>query len=323
MRFIFMKRIFLSYKGQGYSHTGSYSGKARVKGILLLMILCVSTLKAQVDSNVSMYWAVPTQFNPAAAGSDSLLRISAFERTDMGQTFFIAADMPLEIGGKKQGVGVSAFRQNIDSLTSTRFGAQYAYSIKLNRKSSLTLGTQLGVINKKFDPSAMKGNSNTTIPDNINEDLIPDQDGTEFDFAFGALYQKRIARNDLYLGLSAHSTNAYYFLAGGNIPVSRTLYIVQPSLLVRATKQNTQVEATLRATYDHRFWGGVSYRYDDAVVLMLGADIQHFRIGYAYDVGLSGLAKESHGSHEILASYFLKLDLNKKKPHPMKSIRIL
>lgn len=279
MRFIYMKRI-----------------------IFFSILLIAIPAFAQVDTNLSMYWAVPTQFNPAAAGSDSLMRIIAYDRMNLWQTFYASADMPIKIGGTKHGIGISAIKQTLDSLTSTRLGAQYAYSIKLPRKSSLTLGAQVGLSDKKIEQK---------------------QDTMSLDFALGAFYQKRVARNELYLGLSAQKSNTYYFLAGGNIPVSRTLYIVQPSLLVRAAKGHTQVEATLRATYNQRFWGGASYRYDDAVVLMAGVDIQHFRLGYAYDIGISGLAKESHGSHEILASYFLKLDMGKKKARPSKSIRIL
>lgn len=279
MRFIYMKRI-----------------------IFFFLLLIAIPAFAQVDNNLSMYWAVPTQFNPAAAGSDSLMRITAYDRMNLWQTFYASADMPIKIGGTKHGIGISAIKQTLDSLTSTRLGAQYAYSIKLPRKSSLTLGAQVGLSDKKIEQK---------------------QDTMSLDFALGAFYQKRVARNELYLGLSAQKSNTYYFLAGGNIPVSRTLYIVQPSLLVRAAKGHTQVEATLRATYNQRFWGGASYRYDDAVVLMAGVDIQHFRLGYAYDIGVSGLAKESHGSHEILASYFLKLDMGKKKARPSKSIRIL
>ncbi len=320
-----------------------------MKRIIFLFILLIAIPAfAQVDNSLSMYWAVPTQFNPAVAGSDSLMRIIAYDRmqwvglkdknaaevdeikavgTKKGnkspQTFYISADMPLQIAGTKQGVGVSALKETIDSLTTTRLGAQYAYNIKLPRKSSLSIGAQFGMVNSKFDTSAMRGNSNTTTPEGSKGDLTLEPESTDIDFALGAFYQKRVVRNELYLGLSAQKSNTYYFLAGGNIPVSRTLYIVQPSLLVRAAKGHTQVEATLRATYNQRFWGGASYRYDDAVVLMAGVDIQHFRLGYAYDIGISGLAKESHGSHEILASYFLKLDLGKRKPHPMKSIRIL
>lgn len=85
----------------------------------------------------------------------------------------------------------------------------------------------------------------------------------------------------------------------------------------------TSVDCTLRATYNRRFWGGVSYRYDDAVTVMAGANIKSVRIGYAYDIGISSWSKSSKGSHEVMATYVMDINLDKKKRAPQKSIRLL
>jgi hypothetical protein len=98
---------------------------------------------------------------------------------------------------------------------------------------------------------------------------------------------------------------------------------MQPSVLVKSDFASTQVDYTLRATYDHRFWGGLTYRPGDAVVVQLGVDLKNLRLGYAYDVGISPLAQASGGSHELMVSYTVRLDLGKKEKHPLKSIRIL
>jgi hypothetical protein len=87
--------------------------------------------------------------------------------------------------------------------------------------------------------------------------------------------------------------------------------------------QAVQTDYTLRATYDHKFWGGVTYRPGDAVVMMVGADVGNIRLGYAYDIGISPLAKASNGSHELMVTYSYKIDLDKQKQHSHKSIRIL
>ena len=94
-------------------------------------------------------------------------------------------------------------------------------------------------------------------------------------------------------------------------------------MLVKTTMQALQKEFTLRATYDHKFWGGISIRPKDAVVLMVGADVGAVRLGYSYDIGISPLAKASNGSHELMVTYSYKLDLDKQKQHAHKSIRIL
>lgn len=320
MRLSFMKRIVFFY--------------------LLLFPLLVF---AQNEGNMSMYWAVPTQFNSATAGIDTLLRFTAYDRMQwVGSEYapksvYVSVDMPFKSGGKKHGIGAALHNYTEGAYKSSLLSGQYSYKLKLKRKSSISFGAQLGRYNMSFDASKI------TLPDSADvkpgEVQLGEVKGTAFDVGLGVYFQKMIEKRELYIGLSAIHLNeanldvgdyasakqkrTFFFLAGGNIPMSRTLYIIQPSLLVKSTIQNTTFDLTLRATYDHRFWGGASYRYNDAVVLMFGADIQHFRIGYSYDIGISGLARNSKGSHEILGTYFMKLDVGKKKLHPKKSIRIL
>lgn len=339
-----MKRIlFFIVSGFRFIRLQAHIRAKQVSRIILLM-LCPFVLRAQNDGNVSMYWAVPTLYNPSMVGCDSALHVSVFDRMQWvgvdgaPQTFFLSGDMPFQIKGKRQGVGLTLLNDKAGLFSTTILGAQYAYSKKV-KGGRLALGFQAGVISQDF-----KGGE-IYIPDGDawepNDELLPrgDVSGTSVDLGIGVFYEKNIEGNTVYGGLSAMHLNeatidleeysyseqkrTYYFLAGGNIPVRNTLYILQPSVLVKTTAQATQFEATFRATYDHRFWGGVSYRNKDAVVLMIGADIDSFRIGYSYDIGTSALAKASNGSHEIMMTYNVKVDIGKKKRRPSKSIRIL
>lgn len=309
-----------------------------------IFLSCVLVAKAQNDGNVSMYWAATTSFNPSTAGSDSAIHVSAFDRMQWvgvdgaPQTFFASADMPFKFRGIRQGVGVNVLSDKAGLFSTTIVSAQYSYSRKL-WQGRLAIGIQAGMVNQDF-----RG-SDIYIPDGDawepSDDLLPRSDvaGQSLDLALGAFYEKSFGEKEFYVGISATHINeatidleeysyseqkrTYYFHVGGNIPVNRTLFILQPSMLYKTTAQANQFDFTLRATYANRFWGGISYRHNDAVVLMVGAEIQSLRLGYAYDIGTSALAKASNGSHEILASYLVKLNLDKKKKHPHKSIRIL
>ncbi len=115
----------------------------------------------------------------------------------------------------------------------------------------------------------------------------------------------------------------YYFAVEGNIPIKRTLFVVHPSVLIKTTLQAFQTDYTVRLAFDKKFWGGLTFRPGDAVVMMIGADMGPVRFGYSYDIGISPLAKASHGSHEIMATYSYKIDLDRHKQHAHKSIRIL
>lgn len=308
--------------------------------ILLMFVNSTIICWSQNDPQTSMYWAVPTVYNPAAVGCDSALHISAFDRMqwvgvkNAPKTFFAALDMPFKFKNVRNGLGAMVMNDQAGLFNATQLGAQYSYSLNL-WKGRMALGLQLGMVNQAF-----KG-GDIYIPDgdawDPSADGLPSGDvsAMAFDCGFGAYYEngwfygglgvQHLAETTLELDEYAYTQlkRTYYFTVGGNIPIKRSLLIVQPSILMKTTLQAYQIDYTLRATYDHKFWGGVTFRPGDAVVLMVGADVGAVRLGYSYDIGISPLAKASNGSHELMVTYSYKIDLDKQKQHAHKSIRIL
>ena len=306
----------------------------------IVMLLSASTLFAQQDTNESMYWATPTLYNPATAGSDSALHITAFDRMqwvgvkDAPQTFFVSADIPIMLGRKRTGLGVTILNDQAGLFTTTFVNLQMNYSFKM-WGGRLAVGLQPGFVNQTF------AGGEVYIPSgeawDAADDAIPtgDVSGMTFDPSAGVYYE----RGWFYGGFSGQHllgseieladyaffelSPTFYFHAGGNIPLKHTLFILQPSLLVKSTFQFTQYDFTVRTTYNEKFWGGLSYRPGDAVVVMVGADVNHVRLGYAYDIPISQIGFAGGGSHEILATYTMHIDLDKTKSRGTKSIRIL
>ena len=308
---------------------------------LILAVACAaSPLLAQQDTQESMYWATPTLYNPATAGCDSALHITAFDRMqwvgveDAPQTFFASVDLPIMLGRKRTGLGVSVMNDQAGLFTSTYVNLQASYSLKL-WGGRLALGVQPGFINQSF------AGGDVFIPTgdawDKSADGIPtgDVSGMAFDLGAGAYYEwhgyyagigaQHLLGSEIELDEYAYTemTRTYYFHAGGNIPLKRTLFILQPSLLYKSTLQFNQIDLTMRVLWDNRFWGGITYRPGDAIVVMVGADIDHIRLGYAYDAPISQMSLAGGGSHEILATYTLHIDLDKQKKRATKSIRIL
>lgn len=295
---------------------------------------------AQNEAQTSMYFAVPTFYNPASAGADSALLITAFDRMqwvgvkNAPQTFFVSVDMPFKVRQSRHGIGLSVMNDQAGLFKTTQLGLQYSHSFRL-WEGRLALGFQAGMVNQDF------AGGEIFLPDgdawDPNDDGLPSGDisGMTFDCAFGAYYEHEW----FFAGLSAQHltggaidldeyayselTRTYFFLLGSNIPVKRSLLLLQPSVLVKTTFQALQYDITLRALYDNKFWGGITLRPGDAVVVMAGVNLGNINLGYAYDIGITPLAKASHGSHEVMATYSMKLDLDKKKQHARKSIRIL
>ena len=94
-------------------------------------------------------------------------------------------------------------------------------------------------------------------------------------------------------------------------------------MLVKSDFDTTRAEITGRVRYKKFITAGVGYRYDDAVVAMIGAEYKGFFIGYSYDYPTSAISKASSGSHEIFAGYSLKLNMSEKNKNKHKSIRIM
>ena len=303
-------------------------------------VLFVQHAYAQLDVPTSMNWATPTLYNPATAGSDSALHVTAFDRMqwvgidDAPQTFFVSADLPFLLNRSRAGAGVSILNDQEGLFNTVYLNAQFSFSKKLFG-GRLALGVQPGFVNQTF-----KGGE-VSIPTgdawDPSDESIPTTDvsGMGFDLGFGAYYEKgkfyggisaeHLLGTQLELGDYAYTelSQTFYFHGGCNIPIKKTLYILQPSFLVRTTFQFTQVDLTMRALYDNKFWGGITYRPGDAFALMVGADVGAIRIGYSYDVGISRMGFESGGSHELLLGWTMQIDFDKKARHGAKSIRIL
>ena len=330
--------------------------------LFCLFSFCACLVFAQAQLQSSMYWAVPTQYNPAMAGCDSAINLIVSHRlqwtglNSAPQRTFIAGDSPYQFGKKRVGFGVSLLQDKTKYFESTLTSGQVSYSINL-WGGRLALGAQLGGVRLKFNGNKIRNldegfaanNDSIQNPDyEILPDSLPRNDvsGSSFDVGLGVYYERKIHNTEFYGGVSLlhlneaalsanttgqngyakevfHLPNTIYFVVGCNINLNNALCIIQPSIFIKSNQKVKEADFTLRATFKNRFWGGVSYRTSDAIVLMAGATIKSFRLYYSYDIGIGGVAKTAKGSHEIMASYSFKMELEKKKKHPHKSIRLL
>ena len=114
-------------------------------------------------------------------------------------------------------------------------------------------------------------------------------------------------------------------MGGYNYPLNNTDIVLQPALLVKTDfAASPSMDIHLGATYNNKIWGGVSYRLSDALGLMAGYYITpNFKITYAYDITLSNLSAASGGSHEILAGYCFKIEIEPKEPGYYRDPRFL
>lgn len=310
---------------------------------LLLIILLLTGLtraRAQYDSQLSQYFMALGYYNPAYAGVAGDLNMLALARLQYigiegaPKSFFINADMPLRIGKTNHGVGLVVFVDGAGLYQNTHVSGQYAYKQKLFG-GTLSIGLQLGFVNQSFDG---EGVFYPTSNFHQKEDQALPQtqvSGMGFDINAGLYYTHK----KFYAGLGVTHLNpaevqldeysymylssTYNLIAGYNIQFRNPLYELQPSVFLKTDMQSFQADITARLFYNKMFNGGFSWRVNESVILLLGAKIGSFQVGYAYDFPTTPLFKATSGSHELIVSYKLKLKKSKSGKNRHKSVRIL
>lgn len=304
-----------------------------------VLIYSISTVVyAQWDAQVSQYWRTKTYFNPSFAGSTDSIQASVLHRmqwigiNNAPRVFIASIDMPVKFLDRKHGVGVIASSDSRGLFKNMFVGGQYVFK-KTWKKGTLNIGVQAGYMSIGFDANGIY------IPKDLSdyEEDIPTTaaDGKSFDAGLGISWTGA----KYYVGLSStHLTQPkfdlddntvvdinrlYYLTAGYNLRIGRSKYELQPSVLVKTDTYTTQYDLTARIVYNKMFNGGFTWRKDDGFIILLGANILGFDVGYAYDMPTSEISKISSGSHEFVVRYSLPMKFSKKKQYSHKSIRLL
>ena len=76
-------------------------------------------------------------------------------------------------------------------------------------------------------------------------------------------------------------------------------------------------ELNCRLDYQDRFYGGLSYRYEDAVALIGGLVMgkqKNIELAYSYDITTSDINTYSSGSHEVTVGYRILPKIHFRNP---------
>jgi len=320
-----------------------------MKKVVLLLVSILFypvALLAQFDGQVSQYMLNPSGFNPSAIGMSGMLDITGQHRLQWigmpngGSTTWFTVNTPLKLGGNKHSAGIRFSNDRVGLFTTQGVHFQYAYRMKLG-KGELRLGVQPGFLSVGFrgDSVRMPNNPSSEYHEGGSDPAIPTSalQGVGMDLSAGLWY----TRGDWYAGLSAsHLTSpviswneeqdftpagTLYFTGGFEKTLRDPRYVIKPSVLVQTDLAAWLAEFSVVGFYDRQYWGGISYRFGNAVVLMAGITIANgLALGYSFDIPASPIIRATWGSHEVLLSYQLNINAGgggKRKMY--KSIRIL
>ncbi|MCX6280979.1 MAG: type IX secretion system membrane protein PorP/SprF [Bacteroidetes bacterium] len=295
--------------------------------LILLGVLWVSESKGQQTSLITNYMFSNMVFNPAYAGQSGGISITGlireqwfgFKDSDGNkvapETMFLTIDAPIRaIHG---GIGGMVAQDRIGFFKNTSVKLGYAYKAELG-SGIFSAGLQLGFQNGKFDYSqfkAVSADDPLLTADQAKSDMI-------FDLSLGLMYR---VPDKFYVGLSGdqllqskgkntqYKLQRTFYLTGGyqyDIP-NHPVFSLQPSAIVMFDGAAFQFSVSGLVWYNNKFYGGLAYRFQDAVSVLAGLSIKGFRLGLAYDIGISKMMKYSNGSFEVMLNYVLKIETEK------------
>lgn len=313
--------------------------------ILYFLIAILLTLpfgaQSQQEPQFTQYMFNRLSYNPAYAGSNGAMCATVFYRSQWmglslsdpngkstgassGETMNISFDMPVRF--LHGGIGATVISDKIGFWDNIYAKIDYAFRVQLPT-GNLAIGLEGQLFNASLDASNLIGFDQFNENDEIGETSDPlinadDQDDMLFDLGLGIYYQ---IPGKLYLGFAASKllqTNSdklhwnnkrfYYILAGyeWTVPSYPSIRILPSALLKTdfASGSAYQLDATLLAEYEHRFWGGVSYRVQDAFMVLAGFAFKDFKIGMSYDIPTSRISTQASGSFEVFARYCFKIE---------------
>lgn len=194
----------------------------------------------------------------------------------------------------------------------------YAYNIPINAEMRFSAGLSVGMMMYRVDGTKFDLGDNTT----------PQQDP-----ALLAYQSRNVFTPDANLGVYLYASHFYvglsaqqligqslsvltkpigknqlrqsFYLGGGYLIYLTDDFELEPALVLKYSyPYPVMFDVNVKVTYQGMLWGGVSYRFGDAVSLMLGYRYQNrMLIGLSYDYSYTSLRKYTAGTYEIMLGY--------------------
>lgn len=297
--------------------------------IILSFILSAIFSFAQQSTLLTHYMFTNMAFNPGYAGSSEGICVTGLFReqwigfksdtlsTSPPQTYLLTIDSPLKF--LHGGVSASIIQDKIAQISTTNVKIGYAYRTEIGA-GNFGAGLQLELVNTQIDLSP--SNWNPSEPD--DPVLTGGAKVSDFvlDFSLGLFYK---VPDKYYLGLSAdnilqtkgpqthYQLRRQYYLTGGYYYVipKHPAFEIQPSALFQYDGAVFQFSLSGLVEYNNKIWGGVEYRFQDAVAILAGMNFKSFRIGLSYDIATSSMTHYSYGGVEVMLNYCFKIKTEK------------
>ena len=299
-------------------------------------------MQAQQLAQFSQYLHNPIVINPATSGVNQNLNVKLSYRNqwtgfnDAPRTYYISVDGALTRPQKgsslrmsrpgytevkrgtktiNHGVGGYLISDTYGAFTNTSGYLTYALHLHLTNTIKLSLGVAGGMSGWRMNPDDIgvadpndetylylmsKGVKKSFF--DMNSGLWVYSDRFYVGFSSAQLLQNQI--RDINIPAESKAS-VHHFLTGGYKFMLNDDLSLTPSIMFKNMRPApSSLDFAVKANYKNQLWGGISYRTNDAVVIIAGYNIiDKINVSYSYDVTLSDLNNYSSGSHEIVVGY--------------------
>ncbi|MFY0687716.1 MAG: PorP/SprF family type IX secretion system membrane protein [Cyclobacteriaceae bacterium] len=294
---------------------------------LVFLLLAVSgDLLAQNGPLTSYYMFNTPVFNPSTVGMEnggSLTLQLRSQWTGYSTSFDGNGGAPLTqvlslnvpVWEKISGIGINVVNDELGPVTTSQLGIPVSFRRDISL-GELAIGVQPMFINRIQRFNELRFND-PSDPFNIGTS----RSQIDFDFGLGLML---VGHSNYFVGLSSNNilehnfdfefdslsnviVRDYQAFGGTSLKLYRD-FTLRPSLIVRTDLTNFSFDLNVLVQKGDKAWGGISYRYAEAIVFMMGYSFlpeNKLRIGYSMDYIVNERRAKQFSSQEVYVRYDL------------------
>lgn len=292
--------------------------------IILTLFITLLDLSAQKRASMSQYMHNRYAINSAFAGNREALSLYAGYRKKWAgingspSTQYFSGHTPLT--NEKIAVGINLFNSHVGVIGQTGAAFTYAYRLKLNKTTKLSLALTGGA-----DFYSAKWSDVSTLDEFASDpEFLDNESSISPIVGFGSAWYS----NQFFVGFSIPNMfhfDAYnyhestfslgkadYLLTGGYMLDLSKRMKFHPSALIKVNpSEQTTLEMNTTIIYKEQIWAGASYRTTKDAVVLFGYQINpQLRATYSFDYTFTDVSSYNAGTHEIA----LQFDFGYKLP---------
>lgn len=271
---------------------------------------------AQQDPLSTLFMTNPFVLNPAIAGTNNYFQVISSNRfqwvgfSDAPITNSLSVYGPLV--KQPMGWGGTISYDVAGPISMGSIHGSYAYHYNINEDMKISGGLNLGMIQYKIDFAKIEVPVEGDPVMNAKESYyLPDANVGFYlwtsTYHAGVVF-RHVLNNKIKIGddpTGESRLKTHFYITGGYKYYINREWALEPSIVIKKVwPAPVQLDFNARVWYRNMIWGGISYRSQEAISILLGYTWERkIYIGYAYEVVLNPLGAHNFGSHEIMLGY--------------------